>query len=78
MNQSDLVALGNDKYISVRKQGCELFLNIRQYRRDAHGRLLATKRGIMLTTKEWAQLKANIKQVEKILKQRNKKMNSAD
>ena len=73
LTQSHLVALGNDKYISVRKQGSELFVNMRQYRCDAHGRLLTTKRGMMLTMKEWAQLKANIKQVEKILKQRNKK-----
>ena len=78
MPQSDLVALGNDKYISVRKQGSCLFLNIRQYRRDEHGRLLATKRGIMLTMPEWTQLKANIKRVGKDLKQRHAKMNSSN
>ena len=78
MPQSNLVALGNDKYMSVRKQGSSLFLNIRQYRRDEHGRLLATKRGIMLTTSEWTELKANIKRVEKNLKQRHAEMNSSN
>ena len=75
---SELIALGNDKYISVRKRGFDLFLNMRQYKRDAHGRLLATKRGIMLSTVEWAQLKSSVKQVDKKLKQRQAKMTNID
>ena len=74
--QSEYIALGGDKFITVRKRGPALFLNIRQYKRDAHGRLMSTKRGIMLTMAEWTQLKGNIRMVENKLKRRIVTMNS--
>lgn len=77
-HQSDFIALGNDKFITVRKHGADLYLNMRQYKRDAHGRLLATKRGIMLTAAEWAQLRSSVRHVESKLKERRAKMNNSD
>ena len=77
-HQSDFIALGNDKFITVRKHGADLYLNMRQYKRDAHGRLLATKRGIMLTVAEWAQLRSSARHVESKLKERRAKMNNSD
>ena len=75
--QSEYIAIGSDKFITVRKKGPALYLNIRQYKRDAHGRLISTKRGIMLTMAEWTQLKGNIRMVENRLKRRSGTMNSS-
>ena len=50
--QSDFIAIGIEKFATIRKKGTALFLNIPQYKRDAKDKLLTTKRGIMLTIAE--------------------------
>ena len=52
-NMPDDVALGTNKLISVHYRTGEPWINIRTYRPDHHGRMLSTKRGILLNLKEW-------------------------
>ena len=72
VRESNLIKIGNRKFVSIRSHGGEPRVNIRQYIHDSHGKPYSTKRGILLTVTEWQQLKKNVKEIDLSLNKRNK------
>ena len=67
---SDLIPLGGDVFIRIRKQGSSACVNIRHYKRDMYGKMSSNKRGMTLSMEEWSQLKKVSKDVDKKIKER--------
>lgn len=61
-----VVTIGDKKLVSFRYVRGTPFVNIRSYKRDEHGRMFATKRGIMLSLAEWKSLKEDTCEFDKI------------
>ena len=51
------VTIGDKKLVSFRFVRGTPYVNVRSYKQDEHGRMFATKRGIMLGLAEWRKLK---------------------
>lgn len=58
------IPIGNGKYIKVGKYNRGTKINIRDFTTTVEGRLLATKKGILLSPEEWKQLKKVTKEVD--------------
>lgn len=65
------IKLGKSKYVTIRKYNGRPKVNIRTYSRDCYGKLLSTKRGLLLTTNEWRTLKESVSIIDQRLDERN-------
>lgn len=68
------IKLGKFKYVTIRKFNGRPKVNIRNYSRDCYGKLLSTKRGLLLTTDEWNTLKESVSTIDQRLAERNQAM----
>ena len=68
------IKLGNSKYVTIRKYNGRPKVNIRTYSRDCYGKLLSTKRGLLLTTDEWSTLKESLSTIDQRLAERTQAM----
>ena len=59
-----VVSIGDKKLVSFRYMNGIPYVNIRSYKRDMHGRMFATKRGIMLSLDEWKALKEDTSEID--------------
>ena len=59
-----VVSIGDKKLVSFRYKNGIPYVNIRSYKRDKHGRMFATKRGIMLSLEEWKSLKEDTNEID--------------
>ena len=68
-----LFSIGENMYMNIRRLNKKPCVNIRNYNRDEHGRLCATKRDLLLSSNEWEQLKNVIAVIDGELQQRQAK-----
>jgi hypothetical protein len=64
-----MLHLHGQTYVKVMRYRQEPIVNIRQYISDTDGVLHPTKRGILLSQKDWTSLKKEVRNVDKQLKE---------
>lgn len=64
-----MIHINGCKYVKLMKHQEQLIINIREYITDNDGKLHPTKKGIMLSVKDWQSFKKEIKKVDQHLKQ---------
>ena len=63
-----MVHINELKYVKVMKHREQLMVNLREYIKDCDGKLHPTKKGIMLSMKDWQSFKKEMKYLDKLLK----------
>ena len=63
-----MVHINELKYVKLMKHREQLMVNLREYIKDCDGKLHPTKKGIMLSMKDWQSLKKEMKYLDKLLK----------
>jgi hypothetical protein len=61
--------LGNKRYASVREFRGKALIDVREYYLDNKGELKPGKKGIALSTAQWAELKKKIPEIDRKLKE---------
>lgn len=64
-----MVHINGTKYAKIMKQQEELMVNIREYITDCDGKLHPTKKGFLLSMKDWQSFKNGVQNVDQHLKQ---------
>ena len=63
-----MVHINELKYVKLMKHREQLMVNLREYIKDCDGKLHPTKKGIMLSMKDWQCFKKEMKYLDKLLK----------
>ena len=63
-----MVHINELKYVKLMKHREQLMVNLREYIKDSDGKLHPTKKGIMLSMKDWQCFKKEMKYLDKLLK----------
>ena len=69
-----LLPIGESKFISIRMVRKKPSVNLRSYHRDEFGRLISTRRGIVLSADDWIDLKKHMNEVDNRLKSSNSRV----
>ena len=64
-----MIHIQGQKYMKVMQRQQQPMVNIREYITDVDGKLHPTKKGILLSEKDWKSFKKQTKSVDKLLKQ---------
>ena len=63
-----MIHINELKYVKLMKHREQLMVNLREYIKDCDGKLHPTKKGIILSLKDWQSLKKEMKYLDKLLK----------
>ena len=69
LEDESMIHIQGQKYMKVMQRQQQPMVNIREYITDVDGNLHPTKKGILLSEKDWKSFKKQTKSVDKLLKQ---------
>ena len=64
-----MIQMNGQKYVKLMKHQDQVVVNLREYIKDCDGKLHPTKKGIILSLKDWQSLKKEMKTVNQLLQQ---------